>query len=372
MFEKLAVLGAGAIGSIIGAYVTRAGRDITLIDMWPAHVDQMRRSGLTVTAVDAEEFQVPVTAVHLGDVAALRTTFDAVFLAVKSYDTVWAATFIAPYLAPQGVVVSAQNGINEEQLGPVLGYPRIVGCVATLGAGLYEPAHVTRTTPPSRPPFTVGEVTGLATPRAAAIAEILRAVGPTKVTGNLWGERWSKLTTNSMLNALASITLMNNAELRQSRAVFDLTVQIAAEAIAVAQAVGVHVEPINGIDPALYVDAARGKGVDELWTKWVEGGRSVGAGRPSLLQDVLKGRRTEIDYLNGLVARKGRDAGVPTPMNDTVITVTKQVESGELKPGPENLKLFAAGRRGVDHTAVGGSPSRASEASTRARGGHES
>lgn len=344
MFEKLAVLGTGAIGSIIGAYVTRAGRDITLIDMWPAHVEQMRRNGLKVTAVDAEEFQVPVTAVHLGDVAALRTKFDAVFLSVKSYDTVWAAMFIAPYLTPHGVVVSAQNSINEEQLGPILGYPRIVGCVVTLGAGLYEPGHVTQTTPPSRPPFTVGEVTGLATPRAKAIAEILGAVGPTKVTCNLWGERWSKLTTNSMLNALASITLMNNAELRQSRAVFDITVQIAGEAIAVARALGVRVEPINGIDPGLYLDGARGKGLEDLWIKWVEGGRSVGAGRPSLLQDVLKGRRTEIEHLNGLVARKGREAGIPTPMNDAVITVTKQVESGELKPGPENLKLFAGGR----------------------------
>jgi len=344
MFEKLAVLGTGAIGSIIGAYLTRAGRDIALIDMWPAHVEQMRRGGLKVTAVDAEEFQTPVTAVHLGEVAALRTRFDAVFLAVKSYDTAWAATFIAPYLNPHGVVVSAQNSINEDQLGAVLRFPRILGCVATLGAGLYEPGHVTRTTPPSRPPFTVGEVTGLASPRAKVIAELLSAVGPTKITGNLWGERWSKLTTNSMLNALASITLMNNAELRQAPEVFDITVQIAGEAITVAQALGVHVEPINGIAPALYLDAARGKGLEVLRAKWVEGGRSVGAGRPSLLQDVLKGRRTEIDYLNGLVARKGREVGIPTPMNDVVITVTKQVESGEIKPGPENLKLFTAAR----------------------------
>jgi 2-dehydropantoate 2-reductase len=343
MFEKLAVLGTGAIGSIIGAYLTRAGRDITLIDMWPAHVEQMQRAGLKVTAAEAGEFQVPVTAVHLGDVAGLRTTFDAVFLSVKSYDTVWAATFIAPYLRPNGVLVSAQNGINEEQLGPVLGYSRILGCVATLGAGLYEPGHVTRTTLPSRPPFTVGEVTGLVTPRARAIAEVLSAVGPAKVTANLWGERWSKLTVNSMLNALASITLMNNAELRQSREVFDITVKVAGEAIAVAQALGVRVEPINGVDPAVYLDAAQGTGLEALRAKWIEGGRTVGAGRPSLLQDVLKGRRTEIDHLNGFVARKGRETGISTPMNDAIIAVTKRVEGGELKPAPENLKLFAGG-----------------------------
>ncbi len=79
-----------------------------------------------------------------------------------------------------------------------------------------------------------------------------------------------------------------------------------------AQALGVHGEPINAIDPARYRDGACGKGLEALWTTWVEGGRSVGAGRPSLLQDVLKGRRTEINYLNGLVDRNGRDAGIPT------------------------------------------------------------
>jgi 2-dehydropantoate 2-reductase len=84
--------------------------------------------------------------------------------------------------------------------------------------------------------------------------------------------------------------------------------------------------------------------MEGLRNQWVEGGRNVGAGRPSLLQDVLKGRRTEIDYLNGLVARKGRETGIPTPMNDAIITVTKRVERGELKPAPENLKLFAPGR----------------------------
>lgn len=341
MTEKLAVLGTGAIGSIIGAYLTRAGRDITLIDMWAAHVEQMRAKGLKVTAVDAGEFEAPVNAVHLGDVAGLRTRFDVVFLSVKSYDTVWAATFIEPYLAPGGVIVSAQNSINEELLGLVVGYSRVLGCVATLGAGLYEPGHVTRTTSPSRPPFAVGEVTGIATPRAKAIAELLSAVGPTKVTCNLWGDRWSKLTANCMANALASITLMNNAEMRQHPDVFGITVKIAAEAILVAQALGVQVEPINGIAPAVYLDAARGKGREELRVKWVEAGRSIGAGRPSLLQDVMKGRRTEVDYLNGLVARKGRAAGIPTPMNDALVEVTKRVEAGELKSSPDNLKLLA-------------------------------
>jgi len=98
-FEKLAVMGAGAVGSIIGAYVTRAGRDITLIDMWPAHVEEMQQRGLKVTAQD-EEFTVNVQARHLADVCTSRARFDAAFLAVKSYDSVWATQFIQPFLAP--------------------------------------------------------------------------------------------------------------------------------------------------------------------------------------------------------------------------------------------------------------------------------
>ena len=130
-FEKLAVLGVGAIGSNIGAYLTRAGCDITLIDMWPTHVEEMKRHGLKVTAQD-EEFTVRVKAVHLADVCTLREQFDAVFLAVKSYDSVWAATFIEPYIKPAGVLVPAQNSINEDWVAPVIGYTRVIGCVVTL------------------------------------------------------------------------------------------------------------------------------------------------------------------------------------------------------------------------------------------------
>ena len=135
-FEKLAVFGAGAIGSTLGAYLTRAGRDITLIDMWSAHVEEMAHRGLKVTAPD-EEFTVKVKAVHLADACSLRESFDAVIFSVKSYDSEWAVRFIAPHLKPAGVLVSAQNGINEDWLAPAIGYTRIVGCVVTLGAGLY-------------------------------------------------------------------------------------------------------------------------------------------------------------------------------------------------------------------------------------------
>ena len=338
-FEKLAVLGAGAIGSNIGAYLTRAGWDITLIDPWPAHVEAMRHPGLKVTAQD-EEFTVKVKAIHLGDVATLREQFDAVFLSVKSYDSVWATKFIEPYLKPAGILLPAQNSINEDWVAPVIGYTRVIGCVVTLGAALYEPGHVTRTSSPSRSAFALGELNGMITSRLQELVKVLAPVGPTRATANLWGERWAKLIVNCMANALAGITGMNNEDLRASAEVFSIAVKVAGEALTVAAALGVQVEPVGGLPAREYLDAARGVGLEDLRRKRVEAGRSVGAGRPSLLQDMLKGRRTEVDYLNGYVVRKGREVGVPTPMYQAIVEVTKRMEAGELKPDRANLQLL--------------------------------
>ncbi|HWU39496.1 MAG TPA: 2-dehydropantoate 2-reductase [Candidatus Acidoferrum sp.] len=338
-FERLAVLGVGAIGSNIGAYLTRAERDITLIDMWPAHIEQMKRHGLRVTSQD-EDFTVRVKAVHLADVCTLHEPFDAIFLSVKSYDSVWAATFIAPYLKPGGVLLPAQNSINEDWVAPVIGFTRTVGCVVTLGAGLYEPGHVLRTSTSSRPSFALGELNGMLTSRLQELVDLLSPVGPARATANLWGERWAKLIVNSMANAIAGITGMGSAEMRSNNDVFTITLKIAAEAFAVAERLGVQVEPVGGIPAKVYREAISGAGLEDLRSQWIERGRALGAGRPSLLQDVMKGRRTEVDYLNGYVARKGREVGVPTPMNEAIVAVAKQVEMGERKPIPANLQLL--------------------------------
>ena len=161
---RIAVLGVGAIGGVIGGYLARAGRDVTLIDTWLANIERIKVDGLTVTALE-EEFTVKPAALHLGEVSAARQLFDAVFLAVKSFDTPWTAKFIEPYLAPGGYVVSAQNSINEDAIAAVVGWPRVVGCVVTLGAGMYEPGHAQRTSGADRDALTLGEPSGLATER---------------------------------------------------------------------------------------------------------------------------------------------------------------------------------------------------------------
>ena len=340
MTNRMAIVGAGGIGGVMGGYLTRAGHDVTLIDQWPANVEAMRSKGLTVTGLE-EEFTVQPKVMHLSDVAAARPTFDTAIIAVKSYDTEWTVRFIEPHLADGGFFVSAQNSINDEAIAALVGWTRIVGCVVTLGAELSEPGHALRTSPGDRPPYTVGEPSGVLTPRVRELADTLSAVGPTKTTTNLWGERWSKLGTNSMSNALAGLTGLKSAEVREKAEPRRASIRIASEVVRVGTALGVSIEPIGGIPAQMFVDAERdGAVLEDLESRMVDGARLMGTGRPSLAQDVDRGRRTEVDYLNGYIARRGREVGVPTPVNDSVVKHTKRLEAGEIPQAFTNVDLI--------------------------------
>ena len=337
---QVAILGVGAIGGVIGGYLARDARDITLIDAWPANVDHINDAGLTVTAPD-EEFTAKAKALHLGEVSASGLEFDAVILAVKSYDTEWCVKFIESYLKPGGFIISAQNGINDDAIAGIIGWTREVGCVVTLGAGMYGPGHAERTSAPDRPSFTVGEPSGMVTPRLESLVELLGVIGPTKTTTNLWGERWSKLAINAMSNAVAGFTGLGSVELRHNPATRDLSLRIGAELVTVADAWGVNVEPIWGTPAAWFPEALHdGARREEVEQGMIETAKGLGAGRPSLLQDVIKGRRTEVDHLNGYVARKGEEVGMPTPLNESVVKLTKRIESGELQPSLSNLEYI--------------------------------
>ena len=338
MSMKIAVLGVGAIGGVTGGYLARAGHDVTLIDLWPANIERIKANGLTVTSLE-EEYTVRPTALHLGEVSAARQAFGALILSVKSYDTAWATTFIKPYLAAGGFIVSAQNSINEHDIASVVGWPRVIGCIVTLAAEMSEAGHVHRTSPATRPAFTLGEPSGMITPRLEGISEVLSDVGPTKTTTNLWGERWSKLTTNCMSNSVAGFTGLTSAGLRENPQVRALSIRIAAEVVRVATALGVNVEPIGTVPALMYLEALDdGAKREEVESLMIESGKTIGTGRPSLAQDVMKGRMVEVDYLNGYVVAKGEEVGVSTPANQAVIELTKRVESGELEPSVSNLK----------------------------------
>src|SRR5450631_4425847 len=172
MGSKIAVLGAGAIGSSVAADLTKAGLDVTVIDQWPAQVDAMQANGLCIRMPD-EELRVPVRALHLCNLSSARLEFDYVFLAVKSNDHRWLAEFIKPYLKSDGVLVPVQNGFNDDSIASIIGRQRVVGCALELSAEIFTPGLVRRNTTRKTTWFGVGELDGFYTPRLREIESIL-------------------------------------------------------------------------------------------------------------------------------------------------------------------------------------------------------
>ncbi len=355
---NIAVMGAGAIGGSIAAYLARDGYEITVIDHWADHIDAIKSDGLRLTDVK-DEFTVDVNALHLSDLGAQDVTFDTVFFSVKSYDTRWAATFIEPFVSASGAVYPAQNGMNDEAVGSVVGFNRTVGCVPTISAAIYEPGHVVRTDPMQGLGFHVGELHGAITPRASAVAAALNVIGPADATSNIWGSRWSKLIANCMGNAPSGLIGPHPERMTadQKELLGLIQIAITAEVLRVGQSLGFVFEPLLGpfgeLPQQEFIEANTAAQLQELKSR-VDAIPSDGTlglseeqrqklgvpGRASLLQDVIKGRKTEANYLNGYVVDKGLLAGVQTPVNAAVTDVMNRVESGELAPSPGNIDLL--------------------------------
>jgi len=338
---RIGIIGAGAIGCVVGGLLTKAGHDVTLVDQWPEHIETMKQHGLRLSGTCGEH-TIPVKALHIHELQGVATPFEAIFVSVKSYDTEWAAQMALAYLEqPDGVVVDFQNGVNDERVASVVGKARCLGCVITIGAGMYEPGHAMRTDSGSVG-FKIGEHDGRDTPRAQALARVMNDVAGAKVTTNLWGERWSKLAVNCMANPLAGLSGLGSAEVRTAPIPRRIAIHVAAEVIQVGRAAGYEVEPIYGIDARRFVDAAQGKGRAAVEADMAASVKFLTGGRPSMLQDVMKGRRTEIDYLNGYVSQQGKRLGVATPVNDAVVAAVRQHGVGTLKPDPKNLEPLLA------------------------------
>ncbi|MBI2909126.1 MAG: 2-dehydropantoate 2-reductase [Chloroflexi bacterium] len=337
MAKNIAVLGTGAIGSSIAADLTKAGYDVVLIDQWPAHVEAMKANGLRVTMPE-EEFVAPVRAFHLCEMKDLHGApprqFDIVFLACKSYDTTWLVEFIKPFLKSDGVLVSTQNSLNDEWIAPIIGRERDVACAMELSAEVFEPGRVKRNTDRLTTKFVLGELDGSVTSRLQEVADVLSAVGQTHLSTNIWGAKWTKLVLNTMVATRAAFDV-SQQDMIENPEVLDIVTKLGRETAQVGYALGHILEPILG----LTADDLLGL-TDEFFKKFILLVFShTGRNSTMIQQDIAKGRRIETDYINGLVVRRGREGGVPTPANQAITVVLQQIEEGALCPGLSNVQL---------------------------------
>jgi len=335
---RIAFIGAGAVGSVTGGLLSRGGHDVTLVDQWPEHVNAIRSHGLALSGTCGEHVVRP-RAINIHELQLETDPFDVVFVTVKSYDTEWATALMAPHTSESSVFLSLQNGINDERVAKVAGRERTLGTVTTIAVGMYEPGKAQRTDDTRSGGYYTGELNGRATARARQVAELLSAAGVSETTDDLRNQRWTKLAVNCALNATCGITGLGTNDVIVRPIPRRIGYHAAAEALHVAKALGVIVEGVMGISAAEWADAAAGRNVEEFETKLLENaGRRRNTGRASFGQDVLKGRRTEIEYLNGYVASEGRKVGVRTPVNDALVALVQSFPPGTLRPDPELLK----------------------------------
>ncbi len=348
MGKRIVIVGAGAVGAYVGGHLARAGEDVTLIDPWPAHVEKMRAEGLSLEGLSEEEcFSTPVQTMHITDVQELARTgpVDIAFVCTKSYDTEWATTLIRDYLAPAGYVVSLQNCINEHRIAAIVGWGKTIGCIASqIAVDLVGPGEVRRGVPRGGNDYTVfrvGEAHGGITSRVEEVARLLSLIDSTKTTSNLWGERWSKLVANATRNGLSAATGMSNNACDREPITRWLCIRTAAEAVSVGLAQGYQLELIYKVAPERWLAAANDGGAvrSEIEAEMeASAAKRAETMRPSMGQDILKGRRTEIDYINGLVAEKGAEFGIPTPVNLAMVDAVKRVEHGRFDASLDNVR----------------------------------
>ena len=336
--KRIAILGSGANGAAFGADMVNAGLDVTFIEQWPEHVMAMRADGLRVEMPD-ETVTTRVTVFHTCEVAALTEPFDIVFLGVKAYDTRWACELIRPLVAPDGLVVGLQNGMTLDDVADIMGPERTVGAVIEVAAGLYEPGVVTRQTGPAGTWFGIGAYDDATRGREAEIVDILRHAGKAEIKADIRSAKWMKLVVNAAEFLPSSILGLPLADAVAIPGIRDVMAASGREAVHTAMALGHELVPIFGHerieenDPDAYATAL----FEAVLDRWTLPDTKV-----TTLQDWLKGRRAEVDAINGLVVAEQERLGGTAPVNAALVEIARRVERGELAAGPANADLLRA------------------------------
>jgi 2-dehydropantoate 2-reductase len=333
MSKKIAVLGSGANGASIGADMTKAGHDVVLIDQWPEHVQAMRQRGLRIEMPD-ETLELPVRAHHLCEVCTFKEQFDIVFLLVKTYDTRWSCQLIKPYLKADGLVAGVQNGMTTDPIAEVVGSERTIGCVIEIASLLFDPGVVTRHTPRARSWFAVGGIDQATCGREAEIGALLRHSGSVEIVRDIRATKWMKLVSNATALVPTALLGLPIQEAVALPGVRELMLRAGQEALDLGSALGFPPLPILGLTPE---DARQSNRLVETLLDALLAGFVSPDTKTTVLQDWIKGRRSEVDDINGLIASQ---VVRPAPVNAAITELAHLVERGKLKPDPANRFLL--------------------------------
>ena len=332
---RTAIYGAGSLGTILGAFINRTGMPIDLINRNKAHVEALQSDGAKVTGTI--EFNQKVNA-YTPDM--MSGEYDIIFLMTKQQNNKEVVMALKEYLAPDGVLVTFQNGLPEVQIAEILGEERVLGCTVAWGATMQSPGVCELTSEPDALSFSLGSISQKRSRHFAKVKEMLEMMGTVEVEENFIGTRWSKLLINAAFSGMSAVlgcTFGEAAGPKESRRIVQALIK---ECIDVCATGGIRIEPVQGKDIVKLLDykGSLKKAISFFIIPIAI--RKHAKLKASMLQDLEKGKLTEVDAINGSVADYGRKVGCPTPMNDRVVEIIHKIEKGELKPGFDNLKFF--------------------------------
>lgn len=335
---RITIVGAGAIGGTVGAYLARAGRPVRLVDRDKEHVAAMRHRGLAIQGF-AETFTAPVEACLAEE---LGGPLDTVILAVKAQHTAEAVTAILPLLTPTSAVVSFQNGLCERAIAGLVGVERTVGAFVNFSADYLEPGVIAYGGPGS---LYLGELDGRRSARVRALRRALQAWGDVQITTNIWGYLWGKMAYANMLfaTALADETMADVIDRYRP-----LMVDLAAEVCAVAEREGIRLEAFDSVETALYYPRERRRpdAIEASLDALVARRRRDLKDKSGIWRDLaVRRRKTEVDEQIGLVARLGAAHGLPMPLTRRLVEMIHELEDGRRVMSWHNLDELDAIRR---------------------------
>lgn len=332
---RAAIYGAGSLGTILGAFITKGGVEIELINRNKAHVEALQQSGAIVTGT--LNFTQKVKACTPNE---MEGVYDIIFLMTKQQQNREVVALLKDFLAPDSVIVTLQNGIPELGIAEIVGEERVLGCTVAWGATLKGPGVCELTSSPDSLTFSLGNLWGKENPKFQQVKSLLEMMGPVELDSNFIGTRWSKLLINSAFSGMSAVlgcTFGEAAKDSRSRRVVQMLIK---ECIDVCAAGGIKIEPVQGKDIVKLLDYHNPvkKAISNFIIPIAI--RKHALLKASMLQDLEKGKLTEVDAINGVVSAYGRKVGCPTPMNDKVVEIVHSIERGERKPDFGNMVLF--------------------------------
>ena len=334
---RIALIGCGAMGTIIGAYMTKSGLDVELVDTNKEHIDALNKNGAHVTGT--VDFKVNVKAVTPDQMSGV---YDLAIIMTKQSANKAVLSHFKQFMNENSFVCTLQNGIPEPYVASLVGKEKTVGG-ATNWTGTFIGPGVSELTTKLEEAgylYEIGEMDGSMSDRIQKVADALGTMGECHVTDNLMASRWGKLVFNAAVSGLSAVCGFTFGEVTNDTVTRACASYIGKEVKQCCEAEGYDLPPLGGKMPMTTLDLADQAMFELNQRIWHMVGNILKDGKASMLQDLENGLTTEVREINGHVSKVGREYNIPTPFNDKVVEIITRIEKGELTYSRDNMQYF--------------------------------